>query len=293
MHLPPAPASPDPGGTAAKPWLAFYGNAASLGDLTAAGARLSRIDIDADPAQQNFSAQNIAALKAGGALVFSYLNVGACEQFRSYWGSAPPGFLSCGQNAKAWRGTYAGYPNETWMDPSDPDWQALLLDVVAPRLVAMGVDGFFLDNMEIVEHGTSTDNGPCDAACAQGGLDLVRKLHERYPRHQIWMQNATSALTRLGRTGGVPFASLIDGISREEVYTAGTNAVAEQQLLEWQAMGLMPRGRPFWIGTEDYVGSCGNSGAAQSIYARSRSRGFQPYVADASAGQQKPCWWGF
>ena len=47
------------------------------------------------------------------------------------------------------------------MNPGDTAYQQLLLDVVAPRLVAQGVDGFYFDNLEIVEHGTATGNGPC------------------------------------------------------------------------------------------------------------------------------------
>src|SRR5947208_2151913 len=112
------------------------------------------------------------------------------------------------------------------MNVGNADYQKLMVDFVAARLAAMGVDGFFLDNLEIVEHGTATTNGPCDAACAQGGLDLVRKLRERFPELLIVMQNATSDVTRLGTTGGVAFPSLLDGISHEEVYAPSPGAWA-------------------------------------------------------------------
>jgi cysteinyl-tRNA synthetase len=56
---------------------------------------------------------------------------------------------------------------------------------------------------------------------------------------------------------------------------------------------LTPRGRPFWIATEDYVGNCSNVALAQDVYARSRALGFRPYATDASAGQQAICWWSF
>jgi cysteinyl-tRNA synthetase len=290
------PITPLDGGVSAgmdKPWAAFYGPAAALGDLAAVGGRQSVRNLDADPSLKNYSPQQIATLKAGGATVISYLNVGACEHWRAYWASAPSGFVPCGQNAKAWRGAYAGYPDETWMNLADPDWQALLLGYVLPRLLEMGVDGIFLDNMEIVEHGTATANGPCDAACSQGGLDLVRKIREKYPQLFIVMQNATSDVTRLGITGGVPFPSLLDGISHEEVYAPAFDATAERQLLAWKSLSLTPRGRPFWIATEDYVGNCSNVALAHDVYARSRALGFRPYATDASAGQQAICWWSF
>src|SRR5258708_27649758 len=104
------------------------------------------------------------------------------------------------------------------MNRGHADYQRLMVEHVAQRLADMGVDGFFLDNLELVEHGTATTNGPCDAACSQGGLDLVRKLRERFPDLLIVMQNATSDVTRLGKTGGLDYPSLPRGILPEEGY---------------------------------------------------------------------------
>lgn len=272
-------------------WAAFYGTAAELGDLDRAARTFALIDLDADPGTANFSAAQVAALKAHGAKVISYFNLGACERYRSYWTSAP-GFIACGANGKAQLGPYKGYPDETWMNPGDADYQALLIDYVAPRLMAAGVDGFFFDNLEVVEHGPS-DPAPCDAACAQGGLDLVYRLRAKYPGAFFLMQNATSSVTRLGTTHGQSFSSLLDGISHEEVYAPAFDPQAEQQLLDWQALQLRPRGRPLWISTEDYVGGCENAEAARQAFSRSRSRGFIPYANDASAGQKILCYWDF
>ena len=72
--------------------------------------------------------------------MLSYFNLGACERYRSCWAQAP-GFASCGANVKAHLGPYKGYPDETWMNLGDADYQALLVDYVAPRLMAAGVDG--------------------------------------------------------------------------------------------------------------------------------------------------------
>nr|WP_311527183.1 endo alpha-1,4 polygalactosaminidase [uncultured Ralstonia sp.] len=276
----------------ASPWMTYYGSAQSMGSLATAAATFRVMDIDLDPGMGNFSTTDVASLKNGGGnIVLSYLNLGACENYRSYWNTVPAGFKSCAENTAAQAGSYAGYPQETWMNPSNPDYQHLILDYVAPRLVAQGADGFYLDNLEIVEHGTSTTNGPCDAACAQGGLDLVRKLREKYPKLVIVMQNAASDVTRLGVTGGVPFPSLLDGIAHEEVYAPVYNASTEAQLLTWKSMALTPNGHAFWIATLDYVGSCGATSSAQAAYTRSRSNGFVPYVSDTSAGQKVLCYW--
>ncbi|CAM2138602.1 Glycoside-hydrolase family GH114 TIM-barrel domain-containing protein [Pararobbsia alpina] len=276
------------------PWMSFYGDVSTIGNVSTVASTFHVMDVDLDPDAGNFSASDIATLKANGNnVVLSYLNIGSCENFRSYWNTVPAGFVSCQANTAAHAGTYSGYPDEMWMNPSNPAYQHLIVDYVAPRLVAQGADGFYLDNLEIVEHGTSTTNGPCNAACAQGGLDIVRMLRAKYPSLVIVMQNATSDVTRLGQTGGVSFASLLDGIAHEEVYSPSYDSQAEQQLLAWQAMNLTPNGHPFWIATLDYVGSCSATAAARTVYTRSRSHGFIPYASDSSSGQNVVCNWGF
>ncbi len=273
------------------PWATYYGAASKL-DMARAAQTYRLLVIDADPDQNNFTPTQIAQLRAGGRnRVLSYLNIGSCERFRSYWNGTGTPIPGCGDNTAAHRGTYEGYSNEVWMDPSHPNHQRLILEYVAPRLVAQGIDGFYLDNMEIVEHGTNTADGPCNTTCRQGGLDLVRKLRERYPNLTIVMQNAAGPITRDGRTGRVSYASLLDGIAHESVFAPSHDAEADTQLAHWRALNLRPGGRPLWIGTLDYVGNCKEVKAAHQAFARSRARGYTPAVSDASAGQQRICDW--
>ncbi len=294
-HLMPFPARDDArrGFPAAAPWVSFYGSAAQMGDLDKAARTFRILNIDADPGVGGWTRAQIALLKNGGHnRVISYLNLGSCESFRTYWHAVPKGLVSARANKAAHLGPYAGYPDETWMDLGNADYQDLILKYVAPRLAAQGVDGFFFDNLELVEHGPHDANGPCDDACRQGGLDLVRKLREKYPRLLFVMQNATGDVTRRGATGGVSYPSLLDGVSHEEVFAPQPDAEAERQLRAWQGLGLRPGGRAFWIGTEDYVGT-GGSRAARAAYAASSADGFSPYAADASAGQQRIFYWPF
>jgi cysteinyl-tRNA synthetase len=109
----------------------------------------------------------------------------------------------------------------------------------------------------------------------------------------IVMQNATSDTTRLGKTHGVNYPSILDGISHEEVYAPTPDATARAELLAWKAMGLTVGGDPFWIAAEDYVGACSSSAksAADKVYASAQKDGFVEYVTDASATQSAPCFW--
>jgi cysteinyl-tRNA synthetase, unknown class len=279
----------------AGPWTSFYGSARAV-DLARMAATFRIFDIDADPDLGNFSPAQIRQLQNGGQnKVLSYFNLGSCENFRSYWSKVPAGFLSCSANKAAQVGRYAGYADEVWMNLGNAYYQDLILNHVAPRLVAQGIDGFYFDNLEIVEHGTRTPNGPCDAACSQGGLNLIARLREKYPRLLFVMQNATSDTTRLGKatgaSGTVDFPSLLDGIAHEEVYKPKLDKSAELELVRWSEMNLKPGGRQFWIATLDYVGSCTNTTQAQAAFQSSRARGFSPSVSDASASQQTVCYW--
>ena len=87
------------------------------------------------------------------------------------------------------------------------------------------------------------------------------------------------------------YPSLLDGIAHEEVYKPTLDKTAESELVKWSAMNLKPGGRPFWIATLDYVGSCANTKGAQAAFRLSRARGFSPSVSDASAAQQTVCYW--
>jgi cysteinyl-tRNA synthetase len=269
-----------------------------MGDLARVARTFRIIDIDVDPTSDgvgNFSDEQIRLLQNGGDnRVLGYLDLGSCERFRTYWSRAPGGIVPCEANREAWLGAYEGYPDEVWMNPANPAYQRLILEYVAPRLAARGIDGFYLDNLEVVEHTDPSETGWCSAECRQGGLDLVRRLRERFPDRLLVMQNASSDATRLGASGGIPFPTLLDGIAHEEVYSPTPDEAAERQLIQWQAMRLTSRaGFPLFIGVEDYVGSCARIDTARSAYDKSRAHGFSPYASDASNSQKVVCFWPF
>ena len=283
-----------PGIRANAPWLSFYGSARQMGDLDAVAATFRLINIDADPDTGNFSPRQIGELKAGGRnTVISYLNIGSCERTRRYWKRAPAGLLPCAANRAAQLGPYRGFPDEVWMNPSNPDYQRLILEHVAPRLAATGVDGFFLDNLEIVEHGPggAGTGAPCDRPCVTGTLALVARLRRAFPGLVLVMQNATSATTREAVVGGVPFPRILDGVSREEVYAPRYDRAAESELLAWSAAATRSGGGRFSITTLDYLGNCRDRQRAERVYSRSRAKGFSPYVTISSANQDKVCDW--
>ena len=111
------------------------------------------------------------------------------------------------------------------------------------------------------------------------GVDRVGSAHV-----EAWVIARRDAAR--GRTGGLDFPTLLDGISHEEVYAPGVDDQAQAELLAWAGLGLRPNGHAFWIATEDYVGGCGARSAARTAYENSRAHGFSPYATNRSGGSE-------
>ena len=90
---------------------------------------------------QDYSAAEIKTLKAGGGKVLSYLNVGAIEKDRSYFAAAKRDGLVLGP--------YDNWDDEYWAAAHDPKWKSIILGL-ATTLSAKGVDGFWVDNLDIL-----------------------------------------------------------------------------------------------------------------------------------------------
>jgi cysteinyl-tRNA synthetase len=272
-------------------WVVYYGAAAQT-NIEQLATRFNVIVIDADPDADppNFTAAQITALKAHGAKVLSYLNLGACETSRDYWTTVPAGFVSCSANRAAQQGEYSGYPDEYWMNVGNAAYQKLIVDYVAPRLAATGVDGFMLDNVEIVGHDSHAAEGPCDATCKQGGLDLVAQLRTAFPNASIVLNAApTSAIS--GSSKGVSFPMLVDGDFAEQVFLPSLDTSLLQTLQTWKGIeARLPR-HSFFTGTLEYVSSCSATSNAQHGWRASVAAGLSPSIATSSLNHV--CWWPF
>ncbi|MEM5459727.1 endo alpha-1,4 polygalactosaminidase [Paraburkholderia phytofirmans] len=271
-------------------WAVYYGQGSAI-NIAHAAATFKLIVIDADLGNGTpaFSAVQIAALKANGAKVLSYLNFGACEKSRTYWNTVPSSFVSCGANTSAQISRYSGF-QEYWMNPANADYQNLIVNYIAPRLAATGVDGFMLDNFEIVGHGANASTAPCDAACAQGGLDLVKRLRDRYPDLAM-VPNAAPVQAIAGTTGGVSFPWLIDGVIAEQVFLPSTSTSVVQLLKSWQSTEQNLGRSGFFVGSLDYTSSCTASSSAQTAWTAAQQTGFSPSISTVSL--DSICWWSF
>ena len=86
-----------------------------------------------------FSQEELADLHKQGHTVYSYLNIGSLEDFRDYYATYRHFSL----------GAYENWPGEYWIDVSQPQWQTFTVETLAKSLVQKGVDGFFIDNVDV------------------------------------------------------------------------------------------------------------------------------------------------
>lgn len=159
--------------------------------------KLSDIDLLVIDAEY-FSQNDIARLRENGIReIYSYINIGSIESFRSYDTDFEKYTL----------GAYENWPEEKWIDVSASEWQACTASRV-DALIQKGVDGFFVDNTDV---------------------------YYNYPQESIYdgILTILDYMNHTGRkimiNGGDCFVKkyltteknvLIDGVNQENVFTA-------------------------------------------------------------------------
>lgn len=107
------------------------------GNLKASKKKIDKYKIIVIDAQE-FSKEQISNWKSEGHIVYSYLNVGSIETYRSYYKEYKHLALK----------SYDNWPDEYWIDVSDASWQSKIIDI-GKSLTKKGVDGFFIDNTDV------------------------------------------------------------------------------------------------------------------------------------------------
>ena len=144
---------------------------------------------------EGVTAAQVTRLRRGGRIVLGYLSVGTVEDYRSWYPRARRFAME----------PYDDWPGERFADTSAPGYRTLIAGSVAPRMLAKGLDGLFLDNVDMVrEH-------PAQRA---GMFTLVRSLRavlDAGRRRYLFAQNGEDVIG--------PVLPALDGWNREDVST--------------------------------------------------------------------------
>jgi uncharacterized protein (TIGR01370 family) len=242
--------------------------ALALGDPldSSAAARLAPFDlvvVDGEGATTDL----VQALRADGGLVLGYLSVGTVEDGRGWTAAADPYRL---ERWEDW--------DEDYADVADPGFRRLMVEQVAPGLLATGVDGLFLDNTDmVIDHPDQ----------AEGMVELVAELaslvHGR--GGLVFTQNGDTTVDAL--------LDHLDGWNREDVtstysfedetyepVSAGDTAAAEATLRRLAEAGLL-------VTTTDYVAD-GDDDATGRAVEVACGAGALPFVADIDLTRMPP-----
>ena len=182
-------------GCAAVPEDHTYGVFLSVTEDLPSLAAYETVVIDA----QYFTKEEIGAFRDDGHRVYTYLNVGSLEDFRSYFENYRDLILS----------PYENWEEEYWIDVSDERWQTFLLQELVPALLEKNVDGFFVDNCDVYWHYPTQP--------VMDGLTAVMRALVGTGRAVLI--NGGDAYLDAYCAGGGNWADVITGINQETVFS--------------------------------------------------------------------------
>jgi len=236
-------------------WAFAIGDGDLGGNLARRYARYDLVVLDGEAATRG----EIAALRRAGKLVLGYLDVGTIESYRSWY-----------PLVKRYRLAYWGDWGEWYAQVSAPGYRSVIAGRVAPRLLAKGFDGLFLDNTDMIEA------HPRQTAGMRG---LVRRLaayvHAR--GRLLFAQNGEDTIG--------PLLADYDGWNREDVsYTydfARHRYVRQPRAAVREAQAALARIRAagLLVLATDYTRAGDRRAAAQSVR-EACSAGALPFVSD-------------
>ncbi|MER1954635.1 MAG: endo alpha-1,4 polygalactosaminidase [Desemzia incerta] len=149
---------------------------------------------------QNISAIDIAEMKARDQEVYSYLNIGSLETFRSYYKEYQHLALK----------SYDNWEEEYWVDAGNEEWQKFVAGTVAQELLEKGIDGFWIDNTDV--YGQFADEEIYD------GVASILKTLMSYEKPVVINGGDQFVLTYLERNGQVD--DILTGVNQETVFSS-------------------------------------------------------------------------
>ena len=155
-----------------------------------------KIVIDA----QYFSKSQISKLKKSGHTVYSYINLGSVEEFRSYFDTYKKFSL----------GVYENWEDERWVDVSQKEWQDFIVKDIAKKLIDKGVDGLFVDNCDVYYNF-------CEEKIFNG-VTAILKGFKKYGTYVIINGGDTYVKEYAERNNSID--AVMDAVNQETVFSA-------------------------------------------------------------------------
>ncbi|MBC8166706.1 MAG: endo alpha-1,4 polygalactosaminidase [Bryobacteraceae bacterium] len=210
---------------------------------------------------------SLTQLQTGNKQLLAYISIGEVEYQREYFARTEP---------------YRLEPNPYWagsflLDIRDARWTEEIIRRIAPRALAAGFNGFFLDTVD-----SSLDlelrDGKRYFGMTRAAVDLIRRLRIEFPGAVIALNRGYAIVPEVGRNVDYVLAESMHSTWDFDLksYTRVDSDITKEQTLDLQkAMAANPALR---ILTLDYADPTDKNKLRQ-IYKFHRQNGFIPYVS--------------
>lgn len=132
---------------------------------------------------------------------FAYLNIGALEKSNSFYATFKDLTFK----------PYDNWPDESWIDVTNANWQEFLVHHLAKNLKDKGIDGLFLDNVDVYDH----DQRP---EVYQSLLQLLKDFKEK--NLKIIVNGGSTFVSQLVNEDSKLAQRLIYAVNQESVFLA-------------------------------------------------------------------------
>lgn len=229
-------------------------------DAVTASEGYETVVIDA----QNLSPEEVAEMKARGQKVYSYINLGSLEDFRSYFDAYKHLSLKL----------YENWEEEYWMDVSNKEWQDFVGETLANQLLEKGVDGFWVDNVDVYYQYPTQET--------YAGVETILKKLMSYQLPVII--NGGDEFVRLYWEKNQHLDDILTGVNQESVFstinfdegTLGTQGIREQNYYLDYLNLVNQAGKQIFL--LEYTTS---EGLASTIHSYTQERRWSYYISDS------------
>lgn len=207
-----------------------------------------------------YTAEEVLALKARGKIVIGYLSVGEAEDYRWFFSRVKPDWL---------QGENPNWPGHFCVDANRTGWHRLLLDTVIPAILEKGFDGLYLDTVDTASPHNFPETEP-------GMVALIRGIKVTFPGKILIASNANFIVEVISSSiDALAVEDLFSYYDHEEKFYKKTSRSIRQPLIR----ELLSIGEKYNlpIFTIDYAGPTDRSLLGYA-YRSSSSYGFIPYV---------------
>ena len=200
---------------------------------------------------------------------FGYLSLGEAAHDRGYFPAARQAGVLLGGNPN--------WPGSFYVDLRKPAWQHLVLDQLAPAILAQGFQGLFLDTLDDAAFLEKADPKR-NAGMVEAAAGLVHALHVRFPNAPIILNRAYEIQAQVAPDlwGVLGESVLTDYAFAKKQYVRQSASDASWQMDQLRT--LRAHYPALHVFTLDYW-TPSDQGTIRRLYAQQRQAGNTPYVA--------------